>query len=114
MDILKGFYVTLAFILEIAMVWSIGFWGFQTSEVYTKFLFGLGLPVLVAIFWGMLMAPKAQRRVRQPWRLIIGSILFSLGACALYAANQPAWGYAYAVAIVVYIGLSIATYKIYD
>lgn len=112
--ILIPIFHLLAFSLEVGMLWAIGYWGFHTDEVYTKLIFGVGIPVLVAIFWGMVMAPKAQRRLRQPLRLLVGVGLFSFGAWALYAAQQPNWGLAFLIAIAVYAVLNTVLYKELD
>jgi Protein of unknown function (DUF2568) len=47
------------------------------------------MPLLAAIMWGALVAPKARWRVRIPARVVIELVLFGAAAGALAAAGQP-------------------------
>jgi hypothetical protein len=38
--------------------------------------------------WGLFAAPKAPRRLRDPWRLLFEAIAFTLAAIALAAADK--------------------------
>ncbi|MDQ0219281.1 DUF2568 domain-containing protein [Peribacillus cavernae] len=45
---------------KIATLLAIGFWGFQKgSGIISSVLLGIGGPLLIAIIWGMFIAPKS-------------------------------------------------------
>jgi hypothetical protein len=84
MEIARGLNAVIAFALEIAMLASYGYWGYQTgSETLVKWVFAIGLPVVAIVIWAFFFAPTAN------WRLSIlpGAFLllglFLLGAFAL-------------------------------
>jgi hypothetical protein len=60
MDILKMLNVLLRFLLELCMLAAAGYWGFKTGSGWAmKAILGIGLPVLLAVLWGIFVAPKA-------------------------------------------------------
>jgi hypothetical protein len=54
---------------------------------------GGGAPLLVAIFWGVFMAPRSTMKVQKPLYPVFKVMLFSLAVIALAAAGRPnlAW-----------------------
>jgi hypothetical protein len=90
--------LALAFILELAMLASFAYWGFLTGEsTVVKILLGIGIPLLVTVFWGNFMAPKSSRRLQGVVYLVVKVVLFSLAVKALIAAGLPDAGIALAV-----------------
>jgi hypothetical protein len=92
----------LRFFLELALLAAVGYWGFQAGQtVPNRLLAGIGVPLLVAVLWGMFISPKARISLNRPARLSLELLLFGAGALALAAANRPglAAGFA-AVALV--------------
>jgi hypothetical protein len=70
---------------------ALGYWGFVTGQgTLGKLLLGLSAPLLAAILWGALVAPKARWPAMEPWRLFVELIVFGAAAIGLYAAGQPA------------------------
>lgn len=58
MDVLKLLNLALRFLLELCLLAAVGYWGFKTqSGLLMKILFGIGLPVLIAVLWGTFLAP---------------------------------------------------------
>jgi hypothetical protein len=48
------------FLLELCMLAAVGYWGFKTHSGWAmKIIFGIGLPILIAVIWGVFVAPKA-------------------------------------------------------
>ena len=89
MDILKGLNLLLRFLLELCMYASVGYWGFKTHEGWImKLTFGIGLPVLMAVLWGVFLSPKATRPLRGLPREILELILLGSGAIALLASGK--------------------------
>jgi hypothetical protein len=60
MDVLKALNLLVRFLLELCMLAAVGYWGFKTHSGWTmKIIFGIGLPVVIAVLWGLFIAPKA-------------------------------------------------------
>jgi hypothetical protein len=93
MEIIKSLNIGLAFFLELAMLVAFGYWGFQTSDsTLVKILFGIGVPVVVIVIWGLFLAPRSTRRLRDPWLPLLKIVLFGAASLALISAGQPTWG----------------------
>jgi hypothetical protein len=55
--------------------------------------------------WGSVVAPKAPRRLSDPWRLLVEVLVFGLAALALAVAGQGALAAAFALVVAVNIAL---------
>ena len=96
--ILKGFNIGLSFLVEIAMLAALGYWGFHAeTNSWMKWVLGIGVPAFVAILWGFFLAPKAKRRLHASAGTIVSLGLFGLAALALYLAGQPGLALAFAI-----------------
>lgn len=94
--------LAVRFLLELCMLATVGYWGFKTQSSWAlKILFGIGLPVLIAVLWGTFLAPKATRPLSGASFLTLELILFSSGAFALFASGKPTLGWIYAIVLVV-------------
>ena len=94
METIKLANLALRFLLELCALAALGYWGFKTgASPVAKIGLGIGAPLLAAIVWGMLVAPRAP--IPAPWllRLIVELVVFGLAAAALYSAGHPtlAW-----------------------
>jgi hypothetical protein len=99
---LKVVNAGLAFFLELAMLAGFGYWGFSGEKsILIKWILGIGLPVVLAIIWGMFFAPKASYRLKITSGALLSSVLFLLAAMALFSAQQPALAIVFAVTAVV-------------
>jgi hypothetical protein len=84
------------------MLAAIGYWGFTTHSGWTmKLLFGIGLPVLIALIWGVFMAPRSTRRLRGIPFTVMDILLLGSGAVALYASGQVNLAWIYAVVLII-------------
>jgi hypothetical protein len=84
-EALKFLNAALAFLLELAMLAAFGYWGFHGEKsLLIKWILGIGLPVLAAVMWGMLLAPRSPRRLGNLSGNLLSLILFLCGAAALY------------------------------
>ncbi len=102
MDALKLLNLAVRFLLELCMLAAVAFWGFKTQSSWLmKILFGIGLPVLIAVLWGMFLAPKATHPLSGASFLTLELILFSTGALALFAGGKPTLGWIYAITVIV-------------
>lgn len=78
----------VSFLLELAMLGAISFWGFHAGNTsLIKWLLGLGIPLLVIVFWSVFMAPQANNRIAWPWLPVVSLLLFLISAAALYGAG---------------------------
>jgi hypothetical protein len=84
-ETLKFMNAALAFLLELAMLAAFGYWGFHGEKsLLAKWILGIGLPVLAAVVWGMLLAPRAANRLGNISGNLLSLTLFLCGAAALY------------------------------
>ncbi len=102
MQVIKTGNLLLRFILEICMLVSLGYWGFQTGDqMVLKVVLGIGCPAVAATIWGFFLAPAASRRLPEPWRFTLEILLFGAAVLALYTSGQPIlsviFGMAYAL-----------------
>ncbi|HLO32795.1 MAG TPA: YrdB family protein, partial [Anaerolineales bacterium] len=60
MNILKSLNLLVRFLLELCMLAALGYWGFKTQSGWVmKIIIGIGLPILIAVIWGLFLAPRA-------------------------------------------------------
>jgi hypothetical protein len=83
---------------EIAAVVAVVWWGWP--------VLGIFLGVAVIAVWGAWVAPKAQRRLRDPLRLLVELAIFGLATVAFAEVGQTVIAVAFAVAAVASAGLS--------
>ena len=91
---LKNVNLLLSFILELCLLAAFGVWGIHTGQTTAaKILLGGGAPLLVAIFWGVFMAPRSSKKLQKSLYQVVKVILFGLAVIALAAAGRPnlAW-----------------------
>lgn len=84
-ETLKAINAGLAFFLELAMLASLGYWGFYGDKsTLAKWGLGIGLPILAAIIWGLFLAPRAKYRLGNISGNLLSLLLFLLAATLLY------------------------------
>jgi hypothetical protein len=87
----------LRFLLELAMLAALAYWGWHEQGLLLAIL----LPLLAAVVWGAFVAPKARFPVSVPVRLAIELTLFALAVVGLFAAGAEGLAIAFAAAVVV-------------
>jgi hypothetical protein len=88
MELLKSFNLGIRFLLELCLLVALGFSSYHLfNDQAIKWLAVLGLPILAAVIWGTLIAPKSQYLLDQPLRLLVELILFGLTSVLLYKAG---------------------------
>jgi len=81
---------------------AVGYWGFKTHSSWVlKIIFGIGLSALIAVLWGMFIAPRAIRPLSGISYLALELILLGSGAVALFASGKTGLGWVYTIILVV-------------
>ena len=70
------------------MLVALAYSGFAIGDGVLGWLLGLGLPALAATLWGILLAPKSSRQVRDPARLAMEVLIFGGAVAALLGAGK--------------------------
>jgi uncharacterized protein DUF2568 len=94
----KWAVATVRFACEIAAVVALVWWGW--------IWLGLLLGASAIAVWGAWVAPKAQRRLPDPYRLVLELAIFALATVAFVDVGQTTLAIAFAVAAVASAGLS--------
>ena len=90
--------LALAFLMELWLLFALGFWGFHTGTgIVAQIALGVGAPLLTAVVWGIFMAPRAAVKVSRPVHLALYVAIFGVGALALAVAGQPAQALIFAI-----------------
>lgn len=85
---LEAANLTLAFLLELALIYAVGAWGFHLAvATWIRYLLGVALPLTVVVIWARWLAPRAARRLSHGRLIIAKLVLFTLGAIALQASS---------------------------
>jgi Protein of unknown function (DUF2568) len=89
MDAIKVANLGLAFLLELCALAAFAFWGYQTGQgIPMKIGLAIGAPLFVAVFWGLVVAPRAALRTTPTTKFILALVVFALAAVALYVTGQ--------------------------
>jgi len=89
MQIIRFINQVVAFLLEIAMLISIGYWGFvEGKTILTKYALAIFLPIVATILWGFFAAPKSKYRLKFPLRMIFKLCLFTIASILLYETKN--------------------------
>ncbi len=100
-DALHWANATLAFLLEVAALVALGYWGFHTGAgIPAKLALGLGAPLLAAIVWGLFAAPKARFAVPFAAVLATKALVFGAATAALYATGHRVPAVVFAIVVV--------------
>jgi len=101
-ETLKVINTGLAFVLELAMLVSLGYWGFYGDKsTWAKWILGLGLPLLAAVVWGIFLAPKSTYRLGNISGNLLALCLFLLAAAALFYTRHTLLAVTFALTAVV-------------
>lgn len=100
--------LTVAFLLELAMLTAFALWGFGLdTSLAVRLLVGLGLPLLAVALWGAVLAPRASRRLPMPWIVLAKAALFAAATAALLASAHPVAALLFAATATISLGLAV-------
>ena len=105
--------LAVRFILEIAALGAIGYWGWTQHDGFVRYLLAVGGPILAAIVWATFAVPddpsrsgKAPVPVPGIIRLVLELALFAFAAWALYDAGNSLLALILAAVVLVHYALS--------
>ncbi|MGR6322332.1 YrdB family protein [Micromonospora soli] len=90
---MKGALLAVIFLLELALLVAVGWWGFTLDAGWpVRLLAGLGAPLLIAVGWGLFCSPKASVPLPAPAKLAAQAACFLTGGVLLALAGRPVPG----------------------
>jgi len=98
----------LRFLLELSALAAVAYWGWSEHAGLWRWVLVMAAPLAIAFLWGKTIAPKAKRRVRDPWRLVVELLVFGSAGAALLDADQSALAIAFSCATVLHLVLTFA------
>jgi hypothetical protein len=98
---LKNANLALRFALELGALAATAVWGFKTGAGPTRWVLGLGAPLLVIVVWFLFVSPEPTIELPRPLRLAIEFAVWSAAAAALWASGYRTLGIAFLVVAVV-------------
>jgi anti-sigma-K factor RskA len=96
----------LRFLLELSTLAAVAYWGWSETGSAWRWVLVVAAPTAVALLWGRTVAPKASRRVRDPWRLVVELVVFGGGVAALVDADQQTLAIVLACAVAIHLALT--------
>ena len=91
------------FFLEIAMLLSLGLWGFHSFSGFMQYIGAIVFPVVAAILWGIFRIPNdpkpAPVAIPGLVRLLLELSLFGLAIYALFSLDHKKLSYAMAMVV---------------
>ncbi|MFJ9822955.1 YrdB family protein [Streptomyces sp. NPDC101160] len=97
----------LAFLLELAALGCLAWWGWQRVEpVALRLVVAVAAPAAAAVLWGLFAAPKARFPVPLPGVLAVKALVFGAAVAALYGVGHPAWAVAFGIVALVNTGVA--------
>lgn len=76
--------LTLRFLSELTVLATLAVAGAKASEpLGVRIALAVGGPIVAAVTWGLVIAPQAQHRLADPWRLVAEIVLFGIATAAL-------------------------------
>jgi uncharacterized protein DUF2568 len=90
--------LTVRFLVELATLAALAAAGASAGAALGwRIALAIGAAVLLGVIWGLVMAPRARRRLSDPARLIVELTLFLLAAAALGLVGDVVAAAIYAV-----------------
>ncbi len=101
MEIVKGINQTIAFLLELIMVFAVGYWGYHVGKTtLSKYSLVILLPVIAIVLWGVFAAPRSAHRLEPTARLVFVLVLFGITSFLIHDSGHTKLAIAFAVVAV--------------
>lgn len=106
---LHAFNEGLAFLLELAALAFLAWWGWSGGEgVALRLPLAVAAPAAAAVVWGLFAAPRARFRVPLAGVLCVKALVFGAAALALLGLGRPLWAVSFAAVALVNTALATA------
>jgi hypothetical protein len=103
---MRSLNLAFRFILELSVLVALFLLGTSLSDtLIVQIVLGVGLPLLAITVWGLLVAPKAARRLPDPARLIVELCVWGTGVLAFVLTGNLFLGILLGTAAVLSIAL---------
>jgi hypothetical protein len=100
MSVVQSVNLALAFLLELCGLAALADWGFHTGwGTPIAVALGVGAPLLAAVVWGMLAAPRARVHAPMAVRTAVKVSFFTLATAGLTAAGHLTLACAFALLV---------------
>lgn len=96
----------LAFLLEVAMLVAVFFWGFRSLAAPWGVLIGIVAAAVIIVFWFYLLAPNAKYRLAWPTQPVVALVLFLFSGFGLLLVRLPIPGIVLMILAVLNMSLS--------
>ena len=103
----------LRFLLELTALAATGIWGWKQSESWFRFVLALGIPLAVAVVWGIFNVPNDPSRsgaapivVQGVLRLTIELTIFTFAAWTIYDLGHTKLSLVLAIVVAVHYIIS--------
>jgi len=94
--------LAVRFACELVALAGLAWWGAEAGDGVTAVMLALALPVAAGTVWGLWVAPRSERRLRDPARALCEALVFGAAAAALVDLGH-------AVAAAVFAAAALAT-----
>ena len=101
------------FLLELMVLISTGMWGLRQTDSWLKFAMAIGIPLVLAMTWGIFAVPDDPSRsgaapiaVPGILRLIIELGIFSIGVWAISDLDYPIVSLVLGIAVLIHYAVS--------
>jgi hypothetical protein len=105
--------LAVRFLLEIAGLAALGWWGWSQGDGILRFVLALGIPILAAVLWGTFAVPddpsrsgKAPVPVPGIVRLVLELAFFAAATWALFATGLTTLAWIYGVVVLIHYAVS--------
>jgi hypothetical protein len=107
---LEAANLALKFLLELAALASFAIWGAHGESGGTAVVRAIIPPLIIALLWGRLAAPRSRHRLARGARIPFELIVFALAVVALIASGHVAW----AIVLGVVMAINAAALSAFD
>jgi len=98
----RALNLAIAFLIEVAALVAFASWGFQLSAAgWVRVLVGIGVPLVTAVVWGLLLAPRATFKLPMVAKLLLKAVVFGAATAAIIASGGLVLGIVFAVIVAV-------------
>lgn len=102
MKAIENINLAIRFLLEIGALLALGYWGFRTGSEVTRWILGIGAPLLAVVTWALFVSEKPAVELSRPVQLGIEFVVMGTAAWALATTSSRS------LALVLAIGAAIS------